>query len=204
MNAPGLIPVRSLRIAALPVALLVACAGPQPTPPPVAQPQPAAPAAQPQPVPAQPPANAPAAQNPLAKRFALENRLDVALLRPVADMTQSAEVAVMLQGGTETSRPGSVELATHLLVHSADATTGRQSLARQIEQMGGVLTVDVGRKSVWIHVRSPAAAWQRAAQAIATSLDAKNAPRSQVERSQQDLVAQQSLATKRAPVRVAT
>lgn len=203
MNAPGTMSACGIRVACIVSTILVACAGPQPVEPP-----PPAPASQPATPPTQTPAaqdSAPTApQSPLAKRLSLENRLDVVLLRHGADFTQSAEIAVLLQGGTETSRPGSVELAAHLLAHSADATSGRQSLARQIEQMGGLLTVDVGRKSTWVHARTPAAAWQRAAQALAAALDVKDAPRSQVERSQQDLIAQQIQAGNRDPLRMAT
>lgn len=201
MNAVERNPARTLRACWL-AAALAACAGSQPASTAPAAPTTEPPAAPP-PQPTAPQAETPGLQEPLLKRFALENRLDVALLRLGPDVTQAAEVAVMLQGGTETSRPGSVELAAHLVVHSADATSGRQSLSRQIEQMGGVLTVDVGRKSTWLHVRCPAAAWPRAAQALATALDVKNAPRIQSERSQQELVARQSTSAKLDPVRVA-
>ncbi len=193
----------AVRSAAL-VAVLTACAGPHAEPAPQAPATPVATSAQPTTAPATRGATDAAHQDPIAKRLTLENRLDVALLRYAADIAHSAEIAVMLQGGTETSRPGSVELAAHLLLHSADATSGRRSLAQQVEQMGGTLVVDIGRKSTWVHVRTPAAAWQRAAQALAAALDVKDVPRSQLERSQQDLIVAQSEVGRRDPLRVAT
>ena len=205
MTSLGLIRTQPMRHGLLILVMLASCAGPQPAAPAAAAPTATQPTAASAPAPAAPAQqDAAAVQSPLGKRLSLENRLDVALMRHAGDLTQSAEIAVMLQGGTETSRRGAVELAAHLLVHSADVTSGRQSLARQVEQMGGILTVDIGRKSTWIHVRTPAAAWQRAAQALATSLEVKDAPRSQVERSQQELIARQVDASKRDPVGVAT
>ena len=188
--------------------LLCACAGSKPTPTAV---DPAAPAnakpaaaAEPAATQNQPAAQAPSTQDaPLQKRFALENRLDVVALRHAPDVTRSAELALLLPGGSETSRPGSAELAAHLLAHGADATSGRQSLARQLERMGGVLTIDIGRKSTWVHVRVPQSAWQRAGQALANALDAKTATRSQLERSQEEVIADETAAIAADSVRVA-
>lgn len=188
--------------------LLCACAGSKPAPTAVdpaaqANAKPAA-AAEPVAAPSQPAPQAPTAQNaPLQKRFALENRLDVVALRHTPDVTQSAELALLLPGGSETSRPGSAELAAHLLANAADVTSGRQSLVRQLERMGGVLTIDTGRKSTWIHVRVPQSAWQRAAQALAGALDAKTSARSQLERSQEEVVAHETAAIAADSVRVA-
>ncbi len=188
--------------------LLCACAGSKPTPTaadPAAQAnaKPAA-AAEPVATQSQPAPQTPKPQDaPLQKRFVLENRLDVVALRHAPDVTQSAELALLLPGGSETSRPGSAELAAHLLAHAADATSGRQSLARQLERMGGVLTFDIGRKSTWVHVRVPQSAWQRAAQALANALDAKTAARSQLERSQEEVIANENAAIAADSVRVA-
>ena len=188
--------------------LLCACAGSKPTPTAVdpavqANAKPAA-AAEPVAAQSQPAPQTQTTQDAaLQKRFVLENRLDVVALRHAPDVTQSAELALLLPGGSETSRPGSAELAAHLLAHAADATSGRQSLARQLERMGGVLTFDIGRKSTWVHVRVPQSAWQRAAQALANALDAKTSARSQLERSQEEVVAHETAAIAADSVRVA-
>jgi hypothetical protein len=69
--------------------------------------------------------------------------------------------------------------------------------------MGGVLTIDIGRKSTWVHVRVPQSAWQRAAQALAGALDAKTSARSQLERSQEEVIASETSAIAADPVHVA-
>ena len=109
--------------------LLCACAGSKPTPTAVdpavqANAKPAA-AAEPVATQSQPAPQVPTTQDaPLQKRFALENRLDVVALRHAPDVTQSAELALLLPGGSETSRPGSAELAAHLLAHLLHQVSG--------------------------------------------------------------------------------
>ncbi len=205
-------PTRARILALLAVAAACACSAPPTTQ------QADAPAPQPNPAPAPAPApteaepapsraptsNAPAApQNAPSRRFQLENRLDVVLLPQAADPSQSAEVALLLPGGTETGREGSVELAAHLLAHGADATSGRQSLERQVAQMGGTLRVEIGRKSTWVHVRTPAARWQLAGQALVTALETRLTSRGLLERSQEQCVDAAKAAIAHDPVRFA-
>lgn len=201
-------PNRARILSLLAAAAACACSAPKTTPQPDA---PASqPAAQPTPAKAEPESpkpsatTAPAAQEDApSRRFQLENRLDVVLLPQSPDASQSAEVALLLPGGTETGREGSVELATHLLVHGADATSGRQSLERQVAQMGGALRVEIGRKSTWVHVRVPAARWQLAGQALVTALETRLTSRGQLDRSQEQCIAAAKKAIEADPVRFA-
>ncbi len=135
-----------------------------------------------------------------SRRFQLENRIDVVLLPQAKDPSQSAEVALLLPGGTETGREGSAELAAHLLAHGADATAGRQSLERQVAQMGGALDIEIGRKSTWVHVRMPSARWQLAAQTLVGALETHLSSRGLLERSQEDCIATANAAIARDPV----
>ena len=141
-----------------------------------------------------PPATAP------SRRLQLENRIDVVLLPQAKEPSQSAEVALLLPGGTETGREGSAELAAHLLAHGADATSGRQSLDRQVAQMGGTLDIEIGRKSTWVHLRMPSARWQLAAQTLVAALETQLSGRGLLERSQEEHIAFANAAIARDPV----
>ena len=134
----------------------------------------------------------PATQKPtetlLLRRFKLTNEIDVVVLRHEPGIAKCAEIGVLLAGGTERGQPGAADLATHLLVHGADVTTGRLSLQRRIENLGGTFTVEQGRLSTWLYARVPQGIWQQAHAAIASALQAPTPGRGMLERSQQDLL----------------
>lgn len=143
----------------------------------------------------------PSDDNPLVRRFDLPNEVDVVMLRHQPGLAMSAEVAVLLAGGTELGAQGAADLATYLLVHGADVTSGRLSLQQRIEDLGGTLAVEQGRRSTFVCARVPQESWQKAHAAIAGALLAPAPGRGQLERAQQDLLARRTAAIQRDPMR---
>lgn len=137
---------------------------------------------------------------PLLQRLELENGLDVMLLRHEATLARTAEIGVRLAGGTEHGAPGIADLALHVLCEGADLTAGRLPLQKEIERLGGTLTVELGRRSTWIAARVPQESWQRAARALGAALRAEAPGRSAIERARQELVDQRATAIAAAPV----
>lgn len=174
---------------------------------------PATPETAPQPTPAEPaPTSAPAAEqqgteaaaptraNPLLQRLELENGLDVMLLRHEPGLARVAEIGVLLDGGTDHGNPGAADFALHLLLDGADVTAGRLPLRREIERLGGTLTVELGRRTTWICARVPQESWQRGVRALGAAFAAPEPGRSALERAQQELAAARESAITTAPV----
>lgn len=90
--------------------------------------------------------------------------------------------------------PGAAELAAHVVAEAGDAASGRLSLRRRIEQLGGILQVHVGPLSCWLDIRVEAGAWPAAAQAVAEAMAAPPPTRAEFERVRRDVVAARTAA----------
>ena len=102
--------------------------------------------------------------------------------------------------GALSQAPSLADLATHVLVDSADPAQGRGSLRQAIEQLGGSLHVHTGPLTTWIDVRVPADQWRAAAQALRTAVTQPPQSRSQVDRIRELRLAACAAAVRRDPV----
>lgn len=196
--------------AALALAMLHGCSGsPAPAPTPV-EPAPAVvdPAALPVPIEAPPLVPLPGEQgtspSPLIARDLLPNGLNLAVLRHQPDATRTARIALQFAAGTHTGRPGAADLAAWLFAHGADVTEGRLGLHREIERLGGTLSVELGPMSTWFTVRIDESRWQAALDALATALTAPPPSRGVLERAQRELLADRATALLADPVVLTT
>lgn len=104
--------------------------------------------------------------------------VSVAFASPAA---ATATLQVQLAAGADAARPGVAELAAEVLVAGSDATTGRRSLRQIALELGGVLTVDVGARGIWITLQLPTELWPQGAQAMLAALRDPAESRSQLE-----------------------
>ncbi len=177
---------------------LAACGGSPPTAPPPPPPEPIAvdPAALPLPVAPPPqvplPGEVTSSASPLLGRSLLPNGLNVAILRRAPDATHTASFTLQFAAGTDHGKQGAADLAAWLFVQGADLTAGRPSLMRQIERLGGTLSIEQGPISTWFTVRIDEDRWRQALQAVATTLTAPPPSRGLLERAQHDLLLQRT------------
>jgi len=173
--------------------LLAGCSGapPAPTPSPARPDDPAA-----RPVPVEPAPQVPLpgeqgqSQSPLLARALLPNGLNFALLRHATDLTHTATFTLHFTCGTQHGKPGAADLAAWLFVRGADLTEDRPSLQRQIESLGGTLSIELGPQGTWFTVRIDEDRWRQALLAVAKSLVAPPPSRGMLERAQRELLQQ--------------
>jgi hypothetical protein len=95
-----------------------------------------------------------------------------------------------LAAGTGVGAPGLAELAAETLVAGGDASAGRPSLRQTIQDLGGILEVELGSDRTWITLQVPASRWQQAHRALAAALQAPTLSRHQLERIREDYLLQ--------------
>ncbi len=100
-----------------------------------------------------------------------------------------ALLQVGVAAGAVLFAPGAAELAAHVVAEAGDAQSGRLSLRRRIEALGGLLQVHTGPLTCWLDIRVEAGGWQAAARALAETLAAPPPTRAEFERVRRELVA---------------
>ena len=112
----------------------------------------------------------------------------------IAPAGSDAQVQLGIFAGTRLVAPGLPALAAHVLVESSDAASGRPSMRRQLESIGGSVAIQVGLMTTWIDIRVPTNNIAEALKALRGALESTTQSRSQIERMRSDLV--DSLAAK--------
>jgi hypothetical protein len=137
-----------------------------------------------------------------AQEATLSLRLDngVALRIGRTAEGRDARLQVGVLAGSLSQAPSLADLATHVLVDSADPAQGRGSLRQAIEQLGGSLHVHTGPLTTWIDVLVPADQWRAAAEALRTAVTQPPQSRSQVDRIRELRLAACADAVRRDPV----
>lgn len=128
----------------------------------------------------------------------LDNGLTLRIGRTAAGRDARLQVGVL--AGSLSQAASLADLATHVLVDSADPAQGRGSLRQAIEQLGGSLHVHTGPLTTWIDVRVPTDQWRAAAQALRTAVTQPPQSRSQVDRIRELRLAACAAAVRRDPV----
>lgn len=192
--------MRPNRLAAFSLAWLAACAGSPATP------NATTPGDTPAANPPTGPARAPAPEASTGARKdqepALSLRLDngVALRIGKTAPGRDARLQVGVLAGSLSQAPSLADLATHVLVDSADPAQGRGSLRQVIEQLGGSLHVHCGPLTTWIDVRVPKDQWRPAAIALRAAVTQPAQSRSQVDRLRELRLERCAAAVRRDPV----
>lgn len=192
--------MRTNRLAVFSLAWLAACSGSPATT--IAAPPDGTPTS----TPPGGPANAPAAQAGSASRKDQEPTLSLRLDNGVALRIgktapgRDARLQVGVLGGSLSQAPSLADLATNVLVDSADPAQGRGSLRQTIEQLGGSLHVHCGPLTTWIDVRVPSDQWRQAAVALRAAVTQPAQSRSQVDRLREARLERCAEAVRRDPV----
>ncbi len=174
------------------VIALAACGAP-PTPPP--NPEPNEPVV---PAPVTPQASSSLEQQTLRLSNGVTAHLRVA---PTGSDTR---VQLGIFAGTTLVAPGLAELAAHVLVESSDPTSGRASLRRQLQALGGAVDVQVGLMTTWLDIRTPTNKTIKALEALRGALESVTQSRSQIERMRTELVTEFAARVASNPIPVVT
>lgn len=187
---------------AAPIAVVLAfaaCRSPDPAPAPTPPPAPKPVADQPPPRNAEPAAT-PATSGPVANREGapkveverLPSGLLVSWAPPAGGNTSLLQLG--LAAGAQHGAPGLAELALEVLVASGDAARGRKPLRQEVQELGGLLQVEIGAASSWLTIEVPVGRWPQALQALGRALAAPNLSRHQLERLREALLDQRAAA----------
>ena len=115
-----------------------------------------------------------------------------------------AQVQLAVLAGSLFVAPGLAELAATVLLESSDPATGRASLKRRIEALGGSIDVKIGLMTTWFDIRVNFGRMPQALVALRESLDSVTQSRSQIERMRGELVASLSAQIQADPMPLAT
>jgi hypothetical protein len=110
------------------------------------------------------------------------------LLVTAAQAGEQVQLHLAFLVGNAFVAPGLAELAVAAVVHGADASRGRPSLAQAVQRLGGMVRTAVGTTTTCIELRVPRGRWQQAQSALLEALEAPPLPRSQLERIRDDVV----------------
>lgn len=174
-----------------------ACFGPPRRDPQPIVPQPG-PSQPVEPAPPQPPADDPATDARQRRRIVLPNGM--AAYVEVAPGGSTAQVQLGVFAGTVFGQRGLAELAARVLLESSDAASGRNSLRREIADLGGTIETHIGLTSTWFELRLPIGQVPRALASLRRALERPTQSRKQIERMRNELVAERAGSVQRDPV----